>query len=294
MDEDKLIDGKKISLEIKEEVKKEVTKLKESGIIPGIAFILVGENPASVIYVRNKEKTCLELGFYSKVERLPENIPESELLSLINQFNNDKSIHGILVQLPLPNHLIEQIILESINYKKDVDGLHPQNIGRLVAGMKSFIPCTHYGIVELIKRSKIETKGKNVVVLGRSNLVGKPIGNLFLHKSLNSTVTFCHSATQNIEYYTKNADIIILAMGKSKFLKSDMIKKGVIIIDVGINRVEDANTKSGYKLVGDADFDDCFEKCGKITPVPGGVGPMTIVMLMKNTLNAAQSIIYPF
>lgn len=292
MFDDKIIDGKKISSEIKLEIKEEVTKLTTTGIIPGIAFILAGENPASQIYVKSKEKTCLELGFYSIVERLDGDISEIKLLDLINQFNNDKNIHGILVQLPLPKHIDEQKIIESIDYKKDVDGFHPQNIGRLVAGMKSFVPCTPLGIVELLQRSGIETKGKNAVVIGRSNIVGKPVANLFLNKTINSTVTICHSATKSIRDYTLNADIIIVAMGKPKFLTSDMIQEGAVIIDVGINRVEDSTTKSGYRITGDADFEDCVQKCSKITPVPGGVGPMTIAMLMKNTLDAAMSKIY--
>jgi len=292
MYEEKIIDGKKISAEIKSEIKEETSDLKKKGLIPGIAFILVGENPASQIYVRNKEKTCSELGFFSVVERLPENVGENTLLEIITQFNASEKINGILVQLPLPAHINEQKIIEAIDYRKDVDGFHPQNIGRLVAGIKSFVPCTPLGIVELLRRYEINTKGKNVVVIGRSNIVGKPVANLFLNKNLNSTVTVCHSSTKNIPDFTLNADIIIVAMGKAKFLKSHMIKEGAVIIDVGINRVEDSTKKSGYRITGDVDFEDCVEKCSKITPVPGGVGLMTIVMLMKNTLDAAQSRIY--
>lgn len=289
----KIIDGKLISSQIKDEIKIDVQKLKnEKGISPGLAFILVGNNPASLSYVKSKGKACEELGFYSVTETRPEEFSEFELLKLISKFNKDNKIHGILVQLPVPAHINEQKIIEAIDYRKDVDGFHPQNVGRMVIGNKSFLPCTPYGIIELLIRSKVETKGKNVVVIGRSNIVGKPVANLLLKKTINSTVTVCHSATKNISDFTKQADIIIAAIGKPKFLTSDMIKEDCVIIDVGINRVPDANTKSGYKLVGDVDFDDCYEKCFKITPVPGGVGPMTIAMLMKNTYDSAAGAVY--
>jgi len=289
----KIIDGKLISSQIKEEIKSEVQKLKsEKGIIPGLAFILIGDNPASVSYVKSKGKACDELGYYSVTETYPSDFPEYKLLKLIQKFNRDKNIHGILVQLPLPYHINEQKIIEAIDFRKDVDGFHPQNIGRMIIGNKSFLPCTPYGIVELLNRSKIETKSKNVVVIGRSNIVGKPVANLFLKKSINSTVTICHSATKDISFFTKNADIIIAAIGRPGFLTADMIKDDVVIIDVGINRVPDSSKKSGYKLVGDVDFDGCYEKCYKITPVPRGVGPMTIAMLMKNTLDSATGVIY--
>ena len=242
--------------------------------------------------MKSKGKACEELGYYSVTESRPSDFAENELLKLILKFNRDPKIHGILVQLPLPSHIDEQKIIEAIDYRKDVDGFHPQNIGRMIIGNKSFISCTPLGIVELLKRSRIETIGKNVVVIGRSNIVGKPVANLFLKKSLNSTVTICHSATKDIKYFTSNADIIIVAMGKPLFLKADMIKEGCVIIDVGINRVPDSSTKSGYKLVGDVDFNECYEKCFKITPVPGGVGPMTIAMLMKNTLDSATGVVY--
>jgi methylenetetrahydrofolate dehydrogenase (NADP+) / methenyltetrahydrofolate cyclohydrolase len=293
MNENKIIDGKLIASQIKEEIKSEVTKLKkEKNITPGLAFILVGEDPASVSYVKGKGKTCEELGFYSVTNTLPENTSESYILDLIKKYNDDKSINGILVQLPLPKHINEEKIIEAINYKKDVDGFHPQNIGRLMIGANCFIPCTPYGILEMIHRSNIETKGKNLVVIGRSNIVGKPVANLFLRKSLSSTVTVCHSYTHNIKDYTLNADIIIAAIGKPNFLKQDMIKEGCVIIDVGINRISDASKKSGHRLVGDVDFNDCFDKCSKITPVPGGVGLMTVAMLMKNTLDSTLGKIY--
>ncbi len=292
MPEDKIINGKIISALVKEEIKKEAEDLKLKGVIPGLAFILVGDNHASTMYVNSKEKTCKELGFYSIIERLPVDTTESTILELIDNFNTDKLIHGILVQLPVPKHIKEQNILEAIDYRKDVDGFHPQNIGRLVAGIKSFIPCTPYGIVEMLKRKGIETKGKNLVVIGRSNIVGKPVANLFMNKSLNATVTVCHSFTRDIKEFTSKADIIIAAIGKANFLKADMIKEGAVIIDVGINKIEDVSKKSGFRTVGDVDFDDCFEKCSYITPVPGGVGLMTIAMLMKNTLESAQAKIY--
>jgi methylenetetrahydrofolate dehydrogenase (NADP+) / methenyltetrahydrofolate cyclohydrolase len=293
MEENKVIDGKIISAQIKEEIKQEVIKLKsEKNITPGLAFILVGENPASVSYVKSKGKACEELGFYSVTNSLPESASETEVLELISKYNEDKNIHGILVQLPLPKHIDEEKVIEAINYKKDVDGFHPQNIGRLSIGVDCFIPCTPYGIIEMIFRSGIETKGKNVVVIGRSNIVGKPVANLFLRKDLSSTVTICHSYTKDIKHHTINADIIVAAIGKPFFVTADMIKEGCVIIDVGINRIPDATKKSGSRLVGDVDYNGCFDKCSKITPVPGGVGLMTIAMLMKNTLDSASGKIY--
>ncbi len=293
MNNSKVIDGRLISSQIRSEIKSETIKLKsETGIIPGLAFILVGENPASKVYVKNKGKACEELGFYSVTETLPENISESSLLQLIDQFNKNEKIHGILVQLPLPPHIDRQKIIESINYKKDVDGFHPLNAGRMLIGEKCFIPCTPYGILELLKRTNTETNGAHTVVIGRSNIVGKPVANLLLRMEYNSTVTVCHSKTRNIREISSEADILIAAIGKANFVKKDFIKEGSVIIDVGINRIEDVESKSGYRVVGDVDYEDCFEKCGKITPVPGGVGPMTIAMLMKNTLDSAKGLIY--
>jgi methylenetetrahydrofolate dehydrogenase (NADP+)/methenyltetrahydrofolate cyclohydrolase len=289
MSQEKIINGKEISAQILEEVRAETKVLKDSyNTVPGLAFIIVGENPASKVYVSSKAKACEKVGFYSVTEELPESTSETELLQLIDKFNNDKSIHGILVQLPLPKHIDEQKVIEAIDYKKDVDGFHPQNIGRLVIGTDCFIPCTPYGIIELLRRTNTETNGKNVVVLGRSNIVGKPIANLMIQKEFNSTVTICHSATKNLNEVTSKADILIAAIGKAEFVKKDMIKEGCVIIDVGINRVDDATKKSGSRITGDVDYNDCFEKCDKITPVPGGVGPMTIAMLMKNTLKSAK------
>ena len=293
MDSSKIIDGKLISSQIKSEIKSETEKLKsEQGITPGLAFVLAGENPASKVYVKSKGKACEELGFYSVTEILPENVSEENLLQLIGKFNDDPKIHGILTQLPLPKHINQQKVIESINYKKDVDGFHPLNVGRMVIGDKCFIPCTPFGIIELLKRSGVETSGKNVTVIGRSNIVGKPVANLLLRYEFNSTVTVCHSKTKSIMEISSQADILIAAIGKAKFVTKEFIKGGCTIIDVGINRIEDKNSKTGYKIVGDVDYEDCFDKCGKITPVPGGVGPMTIAMLMKNTLDSAKGLIY--
>lgn len=290
---DKIIDGKEISSQIKFEIKSATEILKsEKGITPGLAFILAGEDPASKVYVRNKGRACSELGFYSVTESLPENVSEIELLKLIDKFNRDDKIHGILVQLPLPSHINERKIIEAIDHKKDVDGFHPLNTGKMMTGEKCFLPCTPYGITELLKRKNIRTDGMNTVVIGRSNIVGKPVANLLLRKEFNSTVTVCHSRTKDIKEVCLTADIIIAAIGKARFVKKDFIKEGCVIIDVGINRTENSNAKTGYRMTGDVDFEDCFEKCGMITPVPGGVGPMTIAMLMKNTFDSAKGVIY--
>lgn len=287
----KIIDGKLISSRITNEIK---TELKDLSVIPGLALILVGNNPASEIYVRSKQKKCAELGYYSVIEKHPETISEKELLALIQNYNADGRIHGILIQLPLPKHINEMNVLEAVDYKKDVDGFHPVNAGRLMIGEKCFQPCTPAGIHELLIRYNVETQGKNVVVIGRSNIVGKPIANILLQKAkgANATVTVCHSATENLAEYTKRADIIVAAIGKANFLKGDMVKEGVVIIDVGINRIEDASVPKGSRIVGDVDFESCLEKASLITPVPGGVGPMTIAMLMKNTLDSAAKKIY--
>jgi len=291
LNREKIIDGKAAAENIISEIKSE---LKTKNITPGLALILAGNNSSSEIYVNMKAKKCAELGYYSIVDRLPDNTPENELIKLIEKYNNDEKIHGILIQLPLPKHINELKILESVDYKKDVDGFHPINSGRLVIGEKCFIPCTPSGIHELLIRYKIETNGKNAVVIGRSNIVGKPIANLLYQKNVyaNSTVTICHSSTSDIAGHTKKADIIIAAIGKPGFLKANMIKEGCVIIDVGINRIPDTASKKGYRIIGDVDFEDCYPKASKITPVPGGVGPMTIAMLMKNTLDAALKRIY--
>jgi methylenetetrahydrofolate dehydrogenase (NADP+) / methenyltetrahydrofolate cyclohydrolase len=287
----KIIDGKYISSVITEEIQ---VRLSHENVTPGLALILVGNNPASEIYVKMKAKKCHELGYHSVIERLPETITENELLSLIDKFNKNPKIHGLLIQLPLPKHVNELRILESVDYKKDVDGFHPVNAGRLMIGEKCYLPCTPAGIHELLIRYNVDTAGKHAVVLGRSNIVGKPIANILLQKNkgANCTVTVCHSATKDIAAITRSADIIIAAIGKANFLRADMIKEGVVIIDVGINRIDDPASKKGYKVVGDVDYNECYPKASLITPVPGGVGPMTIAMLMKNTLDSALKKIY--
>lgn len=275
----KIIDGKMVSQRIKEELAKEVEGLKEKGINPGLAVIIVGNDPASRVYVNNKKNACGQIGIYSEEYALPEETSEEELLSLIEKLNNDKKINGILVQLPVPKHINEETIINAINPKKDVDAFHPVNVGKIMVGNYDFVPCTPAGVMELIKESGIEIEGKECVVVGRSNIVGKPQAMLLLHK--NATVTICHSRTKNLSEKTKNADILIAAVGKPNFITGDMIKPGAVVIDVGINRVEDK------KLVGDVEFESASKVADAITPVPGGVGPMTIAMLMKNTVKAA-------
>lgn len=285
-----IIDGKKISQQIKEEVRAATEQFKaEKGFVPGLAFILVGENPASQAYVKSKGKSCEEIGFYSVTERVPESTSEADLLSMIDRFNHDEKIHGILVQLPLPKHINEQRVIEAIAPSKDVDGFHPANVGKMMIGIDTFFPCTPYGIVELLKRSNIDPSGKHVVVVGRSNIVGKPIANMLVQKKewANAIVTIAHTAAKDISYYTQQADILIAAVGKAHAITKKMVRPGVVVIDVGINRVEDASTKSGYRLTGDVDYESVKDIASAITPVPGGVGPMTIAMLMVNTLKAA-------
>ncbi len=288
-----LIDGKKISVEIKAELKVKVDELINSGKkVPGLVTILVGENPASQSYVNSKAKSCTELGMYSIVERLDENISENELLNLVKKYNDDPAIHGILVQLPLPKHINEEKIIHAITPLKDVDGFHPESVGNLMIGSDTFYPCTPYGIMELLKRYNIETKGKHVVVVGRSNIVGKPVAMMLIQKKegANAIVTICHSAANDLTKFTRQADILIAAIGQPNFIKSDMVSDGVVVIDVGINRVEDSSAKKGYKVVGDVDFESVEKKSSFITPVPGGVGPMTIAMLLQNTFQAYNKI----
>ncbi|MAT58995.1 MAG: bifunctional methylenetetrahydrofolate dehydrogenase/methenyltetrahydrofolate cyclohydrolase FolD [Ignavibacteriae bacterium] len=285
----KLIDGKKVSQEIKNELKEKIAKAKEvTGKIPGLVTIIVGENPASQIYVKMKNKSCAEIGMYSEKRELSESISEDELLNIIDEYNNDEKINGILVQLPLPKHIDENKVIEKISPLKDVDGFHPVSVGNLVIGKETFLSCTPYGIWELLKRYKIETKGKHVVVVGRSNIVGKPIANIMLQKAegANSVVTICHSAAPDLSYFTKQADILIAAIGRANFITKEMVKDNVVVIDVGINRIDDPNSEKGYKIVGDVDFDEVAEKSSYITPVPGGVGPMTIAMLLQNTFTS--------
>lgn len=284
-----LIDGKKISDEIKQELEEKVKPLVESGKkVPGLVTILVGEDPASQVYVNSKYKACQKIGMFSKIEKLDASISEQELLDCVNKYNEDESIHGILVQIPLPKHINEDKIIEAIKPEKDVDGFHPISVGNLVIGKETFYPCTPYGIVELLKRYNIETSGKHVVVVGRSNIVGKPIANMMLQKKegANSIVTICHSAAKDLSYFTKQADILIAAIGRANLITADMVKEGVVVIDVGINRVPDSSIEKGYRIVGDVDFNPVSEKASYITPVPGGVGKMTIAMLLKNTYEA--------
>jgi methylenetetrahydrofolate dehydrogenase (NADP+)/methenyltetrahydrofolate cyclohydrolase len=284
-----IIDGKKTAADIRAELKVEIDKLKQEGKkAPGLVTILVGNNPASEIYVASKGKACVEIGMITKSEKLADTISEKELLDLVQSYNENPDFHGILVQLPLPKHINEDKVIEAISPEKDVDGFHPISIGNLVIGKDTFHSCTPAGIQELLIRYGIETEGKHVVVLGRSNIVGKPIANIMLQKKkfANSVVTVCHSAAKDVAYYTKQADILIAAIGRANFVKEDMVKEGVAVIDVGINRVEDQTKPKGYRICGDVDFENVSKKASFITPVPGGVGPMTIAMLLKNTFKA--------
>ncbi|HSR19023.1 MAG TPA: bifunctional methylenetetrahydrofolate dehydrogenase/methenyltetrahydrofolate cyclohydrolase FolD [Ignavibacteriaceae bacterium] len=284
-----LIDGKKVAEQIRNELKEKISELIKSGKnLPGLVTILVGDNPASHIYVNNKVKACEEIGMRTNKEVLNASIPEKDLLSLIKSYNENDDFHGILVQMPLPKNLNEEKIIEAVSPSKDVDGLHPVNVGNLVIGKETFVSCTPGGIQELLIRYKIETDGKHVVVVGRTNLVGKPIANLMFQKKLNanSVVTVCHSAAKDISVYTKQADILIAAMGTPRFIKGNMVKEGAAVIDVGINRIEDKSHPKGSRIVGDVDFDEVSKKASYITPVPGGVGPMTIAMLLQNTFKA--------
>ena len=284
-----IIDGKSIAQSIREEIKIKTEALKTKGISPCLAVILVGSNPASVSYVTGKQKALAEVGMNDRSVRLPESTTEQELISLIQELNADKSVHGILVQLPLPQHIDEEKIILAIDPAKDVDGFHPVNVGNLVIGKKTFLPCTPHGIIVLLKRMNIETDGKSAVVIGRSNIVGKPAALLLARKDLNATVTICHSGTKNIADITRRADILIAAAGRANIVTADMVKEGAAVIDVGVNRMPDASKKSGFRLAGDVDFENVKEKAAFITPVPGGVGPMTIAMLMANPLEAAEN-----
>ncbi len=291
----KIIDGKAVSAQIKLEIADEVVRLKSEGQkTPHLAAILVGHDGGSETYVANKVRACEEVGFNSTLIRFEENVSEGELLSCVERLNNDHDVDGFIVQLPLPEHISENKIIEAIDYRKDVDGFHPVNMGRMAIGLPCFLSATPSGIIELLRRYNIETRGKHCVVLGRSNIVGKPISILMLQKSYpgDCTVTVCHSRTKNIKEICVQADIIIAALGSPEFLKADMVKDGAVVIDVGTTRVPSTKTKSGFKLSGDVAFDEVAPKCSFITPVPGGVGPMTIVSLLKNTLLAAKKEIY--
>jgi methylenetetrahydrofolate dehydrogenase (NADP+) / methenyltetrahydrofolate cyclohydrolase len=290
-----LIDGKAISARIKEELAQEVEKLKkEGGKIPHLAAVLVGNDGGSETYVAHKVKACELVGYKSTLIRREDSVSEDELLKVVDQLNNDADIDGFIVQLPLPEHISEQKVIEAIDPKKDVDGFHPVNVGRMVIGLPCFVSATPAGILELLKRYTIDVNAKNCVVVGRSNIVGRPMSILLSQKSEtgNATVTVCHSRTKNIKEICSQADIIIVALGHPGFLTKEMVKKGAVVIDVGTTRVKSDKTKSGWKLMGDVKFDEVAEKCSYITPVPGGVGPMTIVSLLKNTMLAARKEIY--
>jgi len=290
-----IIDGKKLSQELKAEIKTKVDAIKANGEkVPHLAAILVGHDGASETYVGHKEKACAQVGFKSTLLRFEDDISEADLIKEIHALNENPDIDGFIVQLPLPKHFDEQKIIEAIAPEKDVDGFHPVNVGRMSLGMPAYISATPFGIMQMLKRYEIETSGKHVVVLGRSNIVGRPISLLLGQKSNpgNATVTMCHSRTENLADFTRQADIVIVALGIAEFLKADMIKEGAVVIDVGITRVKSDKTKSGWKLLGDVAYDEVAPKCSYITPVPGGVGPMTIVALLNNTLEAAQKKIY--
>lgn len=284
----KIIDGKAIAAQVRGEVAQKTAELKAKGIIPCLAVILVGENPASVSYVTGKQKALAEVGMLDRSMHLPETTTEEELLKIIAALNEDPSVHGILVQLPLPKHINEEKVLLAISPEKDVDGFHPVNVGNLVIGKKTFLPCTPHGIIVLLEKMGIETSGKHAVVIGRSNIVGKPVALLLARRQTNCTVTICHTGTKNLAEITKQADILVVASGHPHTVTKDMIKTGATVIDVGVNRIPDSSKKSGFRLIGDCDYNDLLETAGYITPVPGGVGPMTIAMLLFNTLEAAE------
>lgn len=275
-----LLNGKELAQKLQQEMTQEVTELKEKGLQPGLAVILVGEDPASQVYVRNKERAANNIGMYSVVYRLPETTSEADLIAKIEELNQDDKVHGILVQLPLPKHINEDLVLDTIDPAKDVDGFHPMNLGNLFAGKPTMIPCTPAGIMELIKLSGIDLAGKNAVIIGRSNIVGKPMAHLLLQA--NATVTICHSKTKDLPKVAKQADVLVVAIGRANFVTADFVKEGAVVIDVGINRDEN------NKLTGDVKFDEVAPLTSYITPVPGGVGPMTITMLMRQTIDAAK------
>ncbi len=291
----KIIDGKSIANDIREEIRKKVIGFSEiNGRAPGLAVLLVGEDPASKVYVRMKEKACEKAGIKSVVRRETAATNEEKVINIVKAWNNDSNIDGILVQIPLPDHINENKVINAISPSKDVDGLHPENFGRLVLGLPGFVPCTPAGIMELLKRSDINMKGKHAVVIGRSNLVGKPITNLLYQKNAdaNAIVTICHTAADDLVRYARQADVLIAAVGSPEIIKAEHIKEGAAIIDVGVNRVDDETTEKGYRLTGDVDFKAVKDKTSAITPVPGGVGPMTIAMLMQNTYKSASGEIF--
>lgn len=285
-----IIDGKKIADEIKSTLKGEIAALKDQGSVPGLTVVLVGTNPSSQIYVAMKNKTAAELGINSSTISLPVETSQQKLLKLIRELNADRNVHGILVQLPLPPQIDEQVIINAISPKKDVDGFHPINRGKLMIGEDTFVPCTPFGIQQLLVRSRIETEGRHVVIVGRSRIVGLPLAMMLVQKraGANCTVTVCHTGTRDLSQFTKQADILVAAMGKPETITSAMVKEGVVVIDVGVNRIDDPTSDKGYRIVGDVEFDAVSKKAFAITPVPGGVGPMTIAMLIHNTVKAAK------
>jgi methylenetetrahydrofolate dehydrogenase (NADP+)/methenyltetrahydrofolate cyclohydrolase len=285
-----IIDGKAIAAAIREEIRTEVEELSRAGVVPGLATVLVGDNPASATYVRAKQRACEKAGIASRDIRLPESVSEAELLETVAGLNADEAVDGILVQLPLPRQIDDRRVIMSINPDKDVDGFHPVNLGRLLAGEDAFFPCTPYGILVMLERSGIDVEGRHVVVVGRSNIVGKPLAALLMQKrgGANATVTVCHSRTADLAAHTRRADILVVAAGRRGMITADMVGEGAVVVDVGINRVDDPAAKRGYRLVGDVDFDAAAVRASRITPVPGGVGPMTIAMLLSNTVRAAR------
>jgi methylenetetrahydrofolate dehydrogenase (NADP+)/methenyltetrahydrofolate cyclohydrolase len=287
----KILSGTELAEKMRQEMKEEISMLKERhNLVPGLAVILVGDNPASISYVKGKEKACAEVGIMSREYKFDANYKEEELLRLIKDLNNDPSIHGILVQLPLPEHINEERVLYAINPEKDVDGFHPVNVGKLMIGVDCFLPCTPHGIQQLLIRNGIEISGKHVVIVGRSNIVGKPMAMMLVQKKpgANATVTMCHTGTKDMTNFTRQADILIVAAGRPHTINADMVKEGAVVVDVGVNRIPDPTKKSGFRLVGDVDFEEVSKKASAITPVPGGVGPMTITMLLYNTIISAK------
>jgi len=288
----KILSGKELAQKMREEMKKELVELKtRNNIVPGLAVILVGDNPASISYVKGKEKACAEVGIYSREYKFDADYQEGALLRLINDLNDDDVIHGILVQLPLPNHINEEKVLYAIDPEKDVDGFHPVSVGRMMIGAPGFLPCTPHGIQQLLLRNDIAISGKHVVIVGRSNIVGKPLAMILVQKKpeANATVTMCHTGTKNMADITRLADILVVAAGRPHTVNADMVRDGAVVIDVGVNRVEDATKKKGYRLIGDVEFEEVSKKASAISPVPGGVGPMTITMLLHNTIQSAKN-----
>jgi methylenetetrahydrofolate dehydrogenase (NADP+)/methenyltetrahydrofolate cyclohydrolase len=289
--ETRILDGNKVAEAMRAEMKAEIARLKkEHDVVPGLTVVLVGDNPASISYVKGKRKACDDIGIHSVEHKFDAGMPEADLLKLIDQLNQDPKVHGILVQLPLPKQIDEQKVLLAIDPDKDVDGFHPVNVGKMVIGEDCYLPCTPHGIQQILVRSGIPIEGKHVVVVGRSNIVGKPIANILLQKKkgANATVTICHTGTRDMAYFTKQADILVVAAGRPNTVTADMVREGVVVVDVGVNRIPDASKKSGFRLAGDVDFEGLKPRCSAITPVPGGVGPMTITMLLHNTIQSAK------